>query len=165
MTKQSTQIPATVAIFIAPAKHTLRVFGETPQKRLEMVLREIGANAPLQPEAEAPESARQALCLRADAVYEKATLLKIAQKEAALVTEDEDTPLAAVTPVARRAEALRWLSGEVTPPAEWPVVKVGELGWSYNRALRKSEPPFGCVVRAENRSAVEERIYLSTTKA
>jgi phosphatidylglycerophosphate synthase len=44
------------------------------------------------------------------------------------------------------------------------VVKVGELGWSYNRALRKSEPPFGCVVRAENCSAVEERIYLSTYK-
>ena len=164
MKTKSAQTLARVAIFIAPANHVLKLFGATPQKRLELILGELGAHAPLQPEAEAPESARQALCLRADAVYEKATLSKIALKEAALVTSDDDTPLAAVTPVERRAEALRWLSGGGEPPAEWPVVKVGELGWSYNRALRKSESPLGCVVRAENRSAVEERIYLSTYK-
>ena len=139
MTAKSAQTLASVAIFIAPANQVLKLFGATPQKRLELVLGELGAPAPLHPEAEAPESARQALCLRADAVYEKATLSKIAQKKTALVTADDDTPLAAVTPVERRAEGLRWLSGQAEPPAGWPVVKVGELGGSYNYALRKSD--------------------------
>jgi phosphatidylglycerophosphate synthase len=164
MKKPSAQLPATVAVFIVPAQHPVKVFNATPQQRLDMVLREISANAPLEPEAEAPESARQAVCLRADAVYEKGTLLKLAQLQAALVTADDGTPLAAVTPVNGRAEAAHWLTGGAPPPPEWPVVKVGELGSSYNRSLRKSEPPFACVVTAENRASVEERIYRSTYK-
>jgi phosphatidylglycerophosphate synthase len=135
----------------------VRIWSLTSEERIARQLRRAGATADA-------ATAERAVLLRADWVYDEPLVNGLVQQKTpcALCAEDGSC-VAVVVPPARVGEIAPLLAaGNV--PQDLPRRPASEIAGSFNRSLKKREPPFLLPLTAEGVRAVEDRVFSGSYK-
>ncbi|MET0281433.1 MAG: CDP-alcohol phosphatidyltransferase family protein [Steroidobacteraceae bacterium] len=136
---------------------SLRVWSLTSQERLSRQLRRAGATA-------AVATAERVVVLRADWVYDEPLVKGLAgqQQPCSMWTEDGQC-VAAVVPAGRVDETSSLLvTGQA--PADLARLTPAQVSGSFNRELKKREPPFLLPLTADRVRAIEARVFAGSYK-
>jgi phosphatidylglycerophosphate synthase len=135
----------------------VRIWSLTSAERLARQLRRAGATAD-------PGSAERVVVLRADWVYDE-PLIKglVGQDTACTLCAEDGTCVAAVVPPERVEEVSALLVTGRTAP-DLPRRQPREIAGSFNRSLKKREPPFLLPLSAANQRAIETQVFSGSYK-
>jgi phosphatidylglycerophosphate synthase len=134
----------------------LRVWSLASEERLARQLRRAGATA-------AAATAERVVLLRADWVYDEPLVKGLAQQADACSLWAEGSCVAAAVPPARVAEAAGLLA-QGHAPTDLPQLSPEQVAGSFNRDLKKREPPFLLPLKQENLAAIEARVFSGSYK-
>ena len=137
-----------------------KVWGMTPQARLERTFRRLGlaVAAP----GRMPTEGTVVLA-HAGWVFDEALIRALSARPGAVLVDDAGRPVAAhATRAEAEAAAARLLAGELAPGSE-PLTAM-QLQGAYNDALRKREPPVLERLTAGNIRQVEKRLFQGSYK-
>jgi len=152
------------ALVLTPVKDGgQRIFGLTSAARLRRLFARAGVEKTITPQ-QAGQSADPLIIARADAVIDP-PLVDVIMARPGLVLLDSDTgkPLIVHAPAGQAKAALDILSGAPIPDG-FAAHRPDELGIHYWKALRKREAPSALILRPQNRTQVEWRIFMGTYK-
>ena len=107
--------------------------------------------------------AERVVMLRADWVYDEPLVKGLFNKDSCAMCSADGECVALVVPSSRVTEA-RALLGAGKAPADLPRLSPAEVAGSYNRELKKREPPFLLPLTAERLDAIEARIFAASYK-
>ncbi|HUG72728.1 MAG TPA: CDP-alcohol phosphatidyltransferase family protein [Steroidobacteraceae bacterium] len=136
---------------------SVRIWSLTSAERLARQLRRAGATADA-------GAAEHIVLLRADWVYDE-PLVKglVRQATACTMYTDDGICVAAVVPPDRVEEVTPLLAAGKAP-ADLPQLPAREIGGSFNKSLKKREPPFLLPLTAANQRDVETRVFSGSYK-
>ncbi|HEY9236241.1 MULTISPECIES: CDP-alcohol phosphatidyltransferase family protein [Phenylobacterium] len=135
----------------------------SPADRLERIYQRLGLGA-----SGAPDPARGVIVADAGWVFDESLIKALAERPDVILTDEAGTPVAMHGRGEPMARALARLEqGEslgAVAPEEYARLGPLELGSAYNSALRKREPPVLVRLTADNRAAVEKRLFQGSYK-
>lgn len=140
----------------------VRLWGLTSVERLRRIFARTGVAGLVEPGTVPPGA--DALCLRADYVYEDRTIEDLARRrDLVLQVEGREgpQPVAVHVPSQHVAAAVRLLQGEIRTP-ELPGVEVASpetLSTGYTKKLRKLETPVVLKITPDRQAALERHLF------
>ena len=140
-----------------------RIWGMSPAERLERIYQRVGLTA-----SGAPDPARGVVVADAGWVFDESLIKALAERPDVVLTDETGAPVAMHGRGEPMRKALEQLEAGASlaeaAPVEFPRLGPLELGSAYNSALRKREPPVLVRLTADNRAAVEKRLFQGSYK-
>ena len=140
-----------------------RIWGMSPAERLERIYQRLGLAA-----SGAPDPARGVVVADSGWVFDESLIKALAERPDVVLTDETGAPVAMHGRGEPMRKALEQLEAGASlaeaAPAEFPRLGPLELGSAYNSALRKREPPVLVRLTADNRAAVEKRLFQGSYK-
>jgi phosphatidylglycerophosphate synthase len=156
MMTQTPAGPPAVAGLVA-GQSSVRVWSLTSEERLRRQLRRASATADL-------ATADRVVVLRADWVFDEPLVKGLVAKDSPCAMFTSDGSCVAIVVLRARAEEARALLAEGKAPDDLPRLLPEEVAGSYNRQLKKREPPFLLPLTAGNLDAIESRVFAGSYK-
>jgi phosphatidylglycerophosphate synthase len=148
--------PPTVAGLVA-GQSSVRVWSLTSEERLRRQLRRAHATADL-------ATAERVVVLRADWVFDEPLVKGLVAKDSPCAMCTSDGSCVAIVVAPARAEEARALLADGKAPDDLPRLLPEQVAGSYNRQLKKREPPFLLPLTAGNLAAIESRVFAGSYK-
>lgn len=148
--------PPAVAGLVA-GQSSVRVWSLSSEERLQRQLRRAGAGSAL-------ATAARVVVLRADWVFDEPLIKGLVTRDSPCALFSADGHCVAAVSMPERAEQVRALLAEGKAPADLPRLLPEDVAGSYNRQLKKREPPFLLPLTAANLEAIESRVFAGSYK-
>ncbi|MGK2940969.1 MAG: CDP-alcohol phosphatidyltransferase family protein [Immundisolibacter sp.] len=134
----------------------VRLWGLSGRERLCRVLAKLGIDVLDEHAPAAP--GQNVLCLRADYLYDERVVAALAEAPG-VALRGADGQLVAVHAPADAAPRARAVLAGSQPPDDFVIQTPGDLASSYQERLRKSSVPYVLPITAQDRTALERRLF------